>query len=94
MSFAAPWFLLALALVPLGLLAYAMGERRTAAGRAAFVSPNLLASVAPRRPGWRRHVPVLVLALAVAALVVALARRSRRPARGRHHHEGRRQGRP
>jgi len=31
-------------------------------------------AVAPRRPRWRRHVPVAVLGLAVAALIVALAR--------------------
>lgn len=74
MHFAAPWFLLALALVPAGLIAYAVQERRAAAGRALFVSPALAAAVVPRTPRWRRHVPVVVLALAAAALVVALAR--------------------
>lgn len=72
MSFDAPLFLLALALVPLGLLAYALRERRAGAG--SFVDPALLVAVAPRRPGWRRHVPVVVLALAIAALIVGLAR--------------------
>ena len=31
-------------------------------------------AVAPRRPRWRRHVPVAILGLAVAGLIVALAR--------------------
>ena len=74
MSFASPWILLALVLVPLGLAWYAARERRVGAGRAAFVAPGLVPAVAPRRPGWRRHVPVAVLAAAAAALIVALAR--------------------
>jgi Ca-activated chloride channel family protein len=33
----------------------------------------LLASVAPRRPGWRRHLPAAMTALAMAALILGLA---------------------
>ena len=33
----------------------------------------LAASVAPNRPGWRRHVPLLAFLAALAVLVVALA---------------------
>jgi Ca-activated chloride channel family protein len=50
-------------------------ERRRAA--AIFARPALQPSVAPRRPGWRRHAPMLVLLVAVAALVVAAARPQR-----------------
>jgi Ca-activated chloride channel family protein len=34
----------------------------------------MMDSVAPRRPGWRRHAPMLVYALALTALALALAR--------------------
>ena len=74
MSFHAPALLAALVLVPLGALLYVRAERRRARATAAVVSPHLLAAVVPRRPGWRRHVPVALHALALAALLTALAR--------------------
>lgn len=74
MTFAAPAFLLLLLLVPLAGIVYAIGERRRARGRAAFASPALVPSVAPRPPAWRRHVPSALYALALATLIVALAR--------------------
>jgi Ca-activated chloride channel family protein len=37
----------------------------------------MLASVAPNRPGWRRHLPVAFYAVALAALIVALAKPER-----------------
>lgn len=42
-----------------------------------FTNLDLLASVAPRRPGWRRHVPATLLLVALASMVVALARPTR-----------------
>lgn len=63
-------------LVPVAVLAgaylYLQTRRRHHAVR--FTNLDLLASVAPRRPGWRRHVPAAVTALALVSLVVALAR--------------------
>ena len=42
-----------------------------------FTNLELLASVAPRRPGWRRHLPAALLVLSLAAMVVSLARPTR-----------------
>jgi Ca-activated chloride channel homolog len=73
-TFGAPLVLAALLLVPVAIVLYVrqQGHRRRAA--AAFASPALLASVAPRRPGWRRHAPMLVFLLALIVLVVAAAK--------------------
>src|SRR3954470_20249021 len=51
-----------------------MTERRRRRAAAAFASPGVSASVVPRRPGVRRHVPLALAALATAALIGALAR--------------------
>ncbi|MEA2191881.1 MAG: Ca-activated chloride channel [Solirubrobacteraceae bacterium] len=74
MSFAQPLFLVALVLVPLGLLAYLRHERLRRAAVAAFAAPGVFASVAPSTPGWRRHVPLGVYAIALVVLLVALAK--------------------
>jgi Ca-activated chloride channel family protein len=74
MSFGQPIYLLALVLVPLGLLAYREHERRRRAAATAFAAPGVMASVAPSTPGWRRHVPLAVYGVALAVLVVALAK--------------------
>jgi Ca-activated chloride channel family protein len=41
-----------------------------------FTSVDLLTSVAPRRPGWQRHVSAAFMLVALAALVTALAQPS------------------
>lgn len=74
MSFQQPVLLFGLLLIPLAALLYARGEMRGRRGREAFSQPALLPSVAPTRPGWRRHAPVVLYGLALAALIVALAR--------------------
>ena len=74
MSFGAPLFLLALLLVPLAVAAYLRHERTRRAAAAAFVMPALLAAVAPRTPGWRRHVPLAAYAVALTILILALAK--------------------
>lgn len=74
MTFAAPFFLLALALVPLAVVLYLGAERRRRRAEAAFASPATMPSVAPVRPGWRRHLPMAVYALALTVLALALAR--------------------
>ncbi|HWF36100.1 MAG TPA: VWA domain-containing protein [Solirubrobacteraceae bacterium] len=77
MSFASPLVLLALLAIPLLSIWYYGEQRRRSAAAAAFVSPALIASVAPQRPRWRRHVPLLIMALALAALIAAAARPQR-----------------
>lgn len=74
MSFGQPLLLVALLLVPLALVTYLRQERRRRAAAAAFATPALMASVAPRTPGWRRHAPIAAYALALAVLIVALAK--------------------
>jgi Ca-activated chloride channel family protein len=73
MSFGAPLALLGLVAIPMLACWYVRRRGRHAAAQAAFVSAPLLASVAPSRPGWRRHAPLIALLAALAALVVALA---------------------
>jgi Ca-activated chloride channel family protein len=76
-SFGAPLVLLALLALPLLLVWYLLQQRARRAATAAFAAPQLLPSVAPRRPRWRRHLPMLAFALALALLVLAAARPQR-----------------
>ncbi len=73
MSFLSPWFLLALLLLPLVVGAWLLAERRRMRYAVRYTNLDVLASVASR-PSRLRHVPALVLLLAVTALVVSLAR--------------------
>jgi Ca-activated chloride channel family protein len=73
-SFAAPLVLICLVAVPVLVVLYGvhLRDRRRAAG--AFAAPALTASVAPHRPRWRSHVPMLAFLLALAILILAAAR--------------------
>jgi Ca-activated chloride channel family protein len=75
MSFRDPTFLVALLALPVLAFAYWRAERRRSRGTA-FAPAALMPSVLPRRPGWRRHAPVGVYGIAIAALLVALAKPS------------------
>lgn len=77
MSFGAPLALVGLAALPVLVAWYVYAARRRRAAAAAFASPRMGPSVAPRRPGWRRHAPLVVALLALAVLLVALARPQR-----------------
>jgi Ca-activated chloride channel homolog len=76
MRFDWPLALVALALIPLGFLAYALVERRRARYAIRFTNIDVLASVLPASgtAQKRRFVPPLVFALAIAAALVGVAR--------------------
>jgi Ca-activated chloride channel family protein len=76
-SLGEPAVLAALVAVPVLVGWYVRRERRRAAGEAAFAAPLLVASYAPRRPGFRRHAPLILLAAALVALIVAAAKPQR-----------------
>lgn len=67
------WLLLGVA--ALGVL-YLVLQWRRRSYAVRFTNIELLDKVAPRRPGWRRHVPAVIFLLAMAALVVGFARPS------------------
>jgi len=77
MTFGAPLILLALIVLPALAAGYVGLQRDRGRAAAAFASPALAASVAPRRPRWRRHVPLVAFLLAVAILIVAAAKPQR-----------------
>ena len=69
-----PGFLWGLGLVPLAVIAYLLAQRRRARHAVRFANPDLLPNLVGCRPGWRRHLPALLYLLALAALILALAR--------------------
>lgn len=77
MSFESPLVLLGLLVLPLLAWWYVGQQRQRARAASAFVAPKLTESVAAQRPGWRRHIPMLAFALAVAVLIIAGARPQR-----------------
>jgi Ca-activated chloride channel family protein len=73
-TFAAPVALLALVAIPALVALYGRHQRDRRRAAAAFATPKLAPSVAPNRPRWRRHAPMLAFLLALAILIVAAAR--------------------
>jgi Ca-activated chloride channel homolog len=73
-SFGAPIYLLALVLVPLVAGLYVLSDRRRRAGAERFAAAKLMPSVAPSAPGFRRHLPLALYGIALAAVAIALAR--------------------
>lgn len=72
--FLAPWWLLCVAAVVVlaGVYVWAQLRRKKYAVR--FSNVNLLRSIAPRVPGWRRHLIAGALAVGVLALSLGMAR--------------------
>ncbi len=77
MSFLHPAVLIALVAIPLLAIWYVGQQRRRRSVAAAFASPVFAASVTPRRPRWRRHLPMVAFATALAVLIAAAARPQR-----------------
>jgi Ca-activated chloride channel family protein len=73
-SFATPIWLLALALVPLALLAYQASRRRGSRYAVRYTAVPALKVAAGAVPAWRRHLPAALALAALAALVLALAK--------------------
>jgi Ca-activated chloride channel family protein len=69
-----PGLLWTLVLVPVALAAYLLAQRRRSRYTVRFTNLDLLANVVSAKPGWRRHVPPAFYLLALAALLVSLAR--------------------
>jgi Ca-activated chloride channel family protein len=65
------WLLLVVAALGVG---YVVLQRRRSSYAMRFTELPLLASVAPRVPPWRRHVPAVLLLLALTTLTTAFAR--------------------
>jgi Ca-activated chloride channel family protein len=77
MSFAEPTVLLGLVVLPLLVFWYLGEQRRRRVAAQAFAHPALHPSVAPLRPRWRRHAPLVVVTLALIVLVLAAAQPQR-----------------
>jgi Ca-activated chloride channel homolog len=69
-----PGLLWGLLLVPIGLAAYLLAQRRRSHHAVRFTNLDVLAGVVAPSPGWRRHLPPALCLLAVAALLASLAR--------------------
>jgi Ca-activated chloride channel homolog len=77
MNFLAPGRLWLLVVVVGLAAAYVVMQQRRRHYAARFTNLDLLASVAPKRPGWRRHVAAAAMLAALVVLVAAWARPTR-----------------
>jgi Ca-activated chloride channel homolog len=73
-SFAAPIWLLGLLLLPVLVWAYAVGRMHSTRYAVRFTAVSTLLEAARAEARWRRHLPAALALVAVAALVLALAR--------------------
>jgi Ca-activated chloride channel homolog len=74
MRFDWPIALVALLLVPALVALYIARERRRTAYASGFTNPDLLPNVVDRKPGRRRHIPLILLLLGLTAVVLGVAR--------------------
>ena len=74
MSFTWPLVLIALAAIPVLVAIYIDRDRRRVAAQAEFGNPDLLPNVVDREPGRLRYLPPLIMLVALAFLIVGVAR--------------------
>jgi Ca-activated chloride channel family protein len=72
-GFTAPWWFLLLVVVALILVGYVAVQRMRHRRIMRFTNLELLDRVAPKRLGWIRHVPPVVLVIALMLLTTAMA---------------------
>lgn len=77
MHFLQPWYLLLLVGVALFGAVYAALQLRRERYVARFSNVELLGSVVPRRPGWRRHLTFALLLIALLVLSLGVAKPTR-----------------
>jgi Ca-activated chloride channel family protein len=74
LSFYSPLWLLALLVLPLLVVAYVWRERQRERSAAEWATPALIPNLVDARPGRKRHLPVVLLLVALAAMIVGVAR--------------------
>jgi len=74
LTFGWPIALVGLLAVPALVLLYVWFERRRVASAERFGNPDLLPNVLDRTPGRLRHLPLVVLLVALTAMIVGVAR--------------------
>ena len=74
MSFQSPLALIGLVLVPVLVALYVLRERRRQSYATRFTTPALLPNLVGATPGWRRHLPLALFLVALAAMIVGVAR--------------------
>jgi Ca-activated chloride channel homolog len=74
MSFESPLALIGLVLVPVLVGLYVLRDRRRQSYSSRFTTPALLPNLVAAAPGWRRHLPLALFIVALAAMIVGVAR--------------------
>jgi Ca-activated chloride channel homolog len=74
MSFQSPLALIGLVLVPVLVGLYVLRERRRLSYATRFTASALLPNLVDAAPGWRRHLPIALFLVALAAMIVGVAR--------------------
>jgi Ca-activated chloride channel homolog len=73
-TFEWPVALVGLIVLPVLIALYVWRERQTTQYASRFTTPGLLPNLVDASPRWRRHLPLAILLVALAAMVVGVAR--------------------